>query len=169
MNRLGKLILIAGLSIVCIVGCRSLSIGMKKADFQHPGILWLSWSPAERNDFANVYIQGYETGMYQACKAVNDLSQQDDLNNTGPDYKPHQFRYDRCRAGVGEYSKYKISPSTGPDFSSYTDIITAFYTQHPEQQNIPFVYLMQFLTDKENKTTEELFSMAKAGKMRTNW
>jgi hypothetical protein len=169
MNRLLKLMLIVGLTTVFFVGCKSLSAHTEKADFQHPGALWLSWSLQERNNFANVYIQGYETGMYQACKAVNDLSLQDDLNSKGPDYKPHQFHYERCRAGVGEYTKYKMSPSTEPDFSPYTDIITAFYTQHPEYRNIPFVYLMQFLTDKENKTTEELFSMAKAGKMRTNW
>jgi hypothetical protein len=169
MNGLRKSILIVGLTAIFFVGCKSLSTRMEQADFQHPGVLWLSWSLPERNNFANVYIQGYETGMYQACKAVNDLSLQDDLNNKGPDYKPHQFRYDRCRAGVGEYTKYKMSPSSGPDFSPYTEIITAFYTQNPEYRNVPFVYLMQFLTDKQNKTAEQLLAMAKAGQMRTDW
>ena len=47
--------------------------------------------------------------------------------------------------------------------------LTNFYLSHPEYQNIPFEYLMQYLTDEQNKTADDLYRMAKSGEIRTSW
>lgn len=169
MNRPRKALLIAGLSLLVFCGCNLRSTRLQRDDFQHPGTQWLSWSSTERSNFVYGYTQGYEEGMYRACKAVEDLSKKDELSHVGQGSSPHTFPYARCRAGVDEYSGFKIDVTTGPDFHTYTDTITEFYTKHPEYRNIPFLYLMQFLTDKERKSADDLYSMAKSGKLSTSW
>ena len=56
--------------------------------------------------------------------------------------------------------------TSGPDFSAYADVITEFYTKHPEYQGIPFVDLMKSLSDRTYKTADQLYQMALKGELR---
>ena len=64
-----------------------------------------------------------------------------------------------------EYSKAKYTETSGPDFSAYTDVITEFYTKHPEYKGIPFVDLMKSLGDHNYKTADQLYQMALNGEL----
>jgi hypothetical protein len=138
-------------------------------DYKNPGLQWLSWSSIDRSNFVYGYIEGYGEGMNRACLSANDLFDKDKPRVPGHDDVPSTFPSARSRASVDQFSSLKVDVSKGPDYSPYTDVITAFYTQHPEYRNVPFVYLMQFLTDKEHKSADDLYSMAKSGKLSTSW
>lgn len=163
-----------GLALVLVlwsqaISCHFDSRSTTQTGFENPGKVWLSWGPKERNRFVYAYVEGYETGMYEACKAVSELSDKDDIIKTSHGWKSPQFSYERCRAGVGKYSNYTLDSSGEPQFHAYTDVLTEFYTKHPEYRNIPFVYLMEFLTDKQHKSADELFAMASTERMITRW
>jgi len=163
MKAHGKLIVV-GLLLLALVGCKSHSL-----DYKNPGLQWLSWSSIDRSNFVYGYIEGYGEGMNRACLSANDLFDKDKPRVPGHDDVPSTFPSARSRASVDQFSSLKVDVSKGPDYSPYTDVITAFYTQHPEYRNVPFVYLMQFLTDKEHKSADDLYSMAKSGKLSTSW
>ncbi len=55
--------------------------------------------------------------------------------------------------------------TSGPDFSAYADVITDFYTKHPEYKGIPFVDLMKSLGDHNYKTADQLYQMALNGEL----
>jgi hypothetical protein len=74
-----------------------------------------------------------------------------------------------CRKGSPHYSKARFVSNGDADISAYTAVLTKFYAAHPEYQEIPFEYLMQYLTDEQNKTADDLYKMAKYGEMRTDW
>ena len=65
-----------------------------------------------------------------------------------------------------EYSKAKYTETSGPDFSAYADVITEFYTKHPEYQAIAFVNLLKSLSDRNYKTADQLYQMALKGELR---
>jgi hypothetical protein len=74
-----------------------------------------------------------------------------------------------CQKGAAHYSRFKLISAGDPDVSAYTDTLARFYTEHAEYQGIPYEYLMQYLTDDQKKTADDLFKMATAGEMRTSW
>jgi hypothetical protein len=122
---------------------------------------WLSWSPGERSTYINGFISGYLRGSHEACLAANDVFE------VG---KPHRLGNDpaaRCEARLDTYSKFRTG--SGPDPTFYTQVITDFYTKHPEYQGVPFVYLLLFLTDRQYKTDDQLYQMALKGALRTNF
>jgi hypothetical protein len=135
---------------------------MEQVDiYRHPGVQWLSLTPTERDLIVSGYIQGYGDGKNQACWAADKLFEND---------KPQSgFPSVRCRESVEQYSHIEFSESGVPDFSPYTNAITEFYTKHPEYRDIPYVYLMQFLTGAKHKTADDLYSMAQTGTMITRW
>jgi hypothetical protein len=155
--------------VFLLFGCHMHYVGANSAGHKSFGEQWLSWSAAEQYNFVVAYTQGYETGMFNACRAVNDLSKDDDLKDAEHDAMVHTFPYERCRSAVGEYTKVKFDPTREPDVSAYTNTITEFYSKHTEYRNIPYLYLMELLNDKEHKTAEQIYSMARAGEIRTHW
>jgi len=136
---------------------------------RYSGAQWLGWDEVKRDLFVFAYIDGYKRGVSDACLAGDRLF--DFKNGAVPEHSKDEIPYPStlCRENSGEYSKCKVGAPEGTSCAAYTDTITAFYTQHPEYRSIPFEYLMQFLTDKEHKSADELYSTAKSGMMRTNW
>jgi hypothetical protein len=65
-----------------------------------------------------------------------------------------------------EYSKARYTEASGPDFSAYADVITDFYTKHPEYRGIPFVNLVKSLSDRSYKSADQLYQMAVKGELR---
>ena len=67
---------------------------------------------------------------------------------------------------MSEYSKFKYDETSGPDLSAYTDVITEFYTRHPEYRAVLFVDLLKALSDRTYKTADQLYQMAVKGDLR---
>jgi hypothetical protein len=123
---------------------------------------WLSWSLADRNAYIGGYIDGYTKGSHEACLATNDIFEV---------HKPHHLGEDpaaRCESHLETYSKYQTKDSRA-DLSVYVTVITEFYTKHPEYRNIPFFYLMRFLSDSQRKTADQIYEMALKGEIRTTF
>jgi len=169
MEKLGALVVIA---FVCLA-----PLGCKKAEresestgtLRHKGQEWLVWSRSERVHFIAAYIDGYEEGVHNACAAADGLL---DLKaSRSYDHAKDEIVLPSgvCWKGVAHYSRFKPNSSGDPDVSAYTGVITRFYTDHAEYQDIPFEYLMQYLTDEQHKTADELGNMARAGEIRTHW
>ena len=55
------------------------------------------------------------------------------------------------------------------DADVYAIVLTDFYTKHPEYQNVPYSYLLSFLSDRQFKTADELYQMALKGQLRTHF
>lgn len=51
--------------------------------FRHPGLLWLSWSAAERENFVYGFIQGFGHGVVEACRGADDLFEKDKPQQLG--------------------------------------------------------------------------------------
>jgi hypothetical protein len=125
--------------------------------FRHPGLLWLSWSAAERENFVYGFIQGHGHGVVEACRGADDLFEKDKPHQLGHDDVPSTFPSARCRARVAEYSNVKIDLSKGPDFSAYTTVITEFYTKHPEYRDTPISLLMESLAGTKGLTADDIY------------
>ena len=125
--------------------------------FRHPGLLWLSWSAAERENFVYGFIQGHGHGVVEACRGADDLFEKDKPHQLGHDDVPRTFPSARCRARVAEYSNVKIDLAKGPDFRAYTTVITEFYTRHPEYRDTPISLLMDSLSGTKRLTADELY------------
>ena len=125
--------------------------------FRHPGLLWLSWSAAERETFVYGYIQGHGHGMNEACLAADDLFEKDKPHQLGHDDVPSTFPSARCRARVAQYPNVRVDLSKGPDFSAYTAVITEFYTKYPEYRDTPFTLLMESLAGTKTLTADDIY------------
>jgi hypothetical protein len=159
-----------GVLLALVGGCKSHSpsYGSSVAS-QYSGVQWIAWDDARRDAFVLAYTDGYITGTHDACLPTDqslDLKKGFILEH-GKDeiVLPSGV----CRANAGNYSGCKENASEGQVCSAYTQVITAFYVKHAEYRNIPFEYLMRYLTDKEHKSADELYSMAKSGAMKTEW
>ena len=123
---------------------------------------WLAWTPAERNVYVRGFIEGYWRGSQSACRLADDLFEVNKPHRVG------QGPSGRCEARLEEYTKIETTDS-GPDLSAYTTVLTEFYTKHPEYQNIPTVYILSFLSNRNYKTADQLYQMAVKGEMRTHF
>ncbi len=148
------------LSVFLVVGF--LLAGQLRREQVDRGDQWLSWSKAERIAFIDGFLTGYSNGSHKACLSANEIFEVGEAHRLGNDPAA------RCEARIETYTRYESSES-GPDLSGYADVITEFYTKHPERRGIPFFYLLQFLSDKQHKTADELSQMASKGELRTNF
>lgn len=156
-------------ALLVILGCKSATTPADPAQVgRFRGGQWLTWSQSQRDSFISAYVDGYGMGISRACSGT------DRSLELPKDIPPHDkdeivVPSTLCRAGVSEYSKCKPGSPEGQVCAAYTDVITAFYSDHPEYRQIPFEYLMQYLTDDQHKSTEDLYKMARYGEMRTHW
>jgi hypothetical protein len=157
------------LILLPLAGCHTQTHTSNLSALNHPGQLWLSWTASDRDNFVLTYVQGYETGVAETCLAVQHITEEDSANSVQSGGRPHVLLHERCSASVDSYSRYNIDPSTNGDFHTYTDAITSFYSKHEEFRNVPFIYLMQFMSDQQHKSPDELYAMAKEGRIRTHW
>lgn len=153
---------IGALAILVIV-CVAAQIRPEQVD---RGGEWLSWSPAGRAAYVNGFITGYLQGSNRACDVAQELCADRKTYRLGDERHPSEMPSARCLARMEKYSKAKYTEALGPDFSAYVDVITEFYTKHPEYQGIPFMNLMKSLSDRNYKTTDQLYQMALKGELR---
>ena len=125
--------------------------------FRHPGLLWLSWSPGQRENFVLGYLQGYGHGVVEACRAADDLFDKGKPRLIGHDGVPSTFPSARCRASVATYSNFKIDLAKGPHLGAYTTPITEFYTNHPEYRDFEFTLLMEYMSGAKSVTANDLY------------
>jgi hypothetical protein len=146
--------------LMCIwLGCHRAPVGQSenqpKRRTPPDGEQWLAWQAPNREEFVSAYLDGYFFGAEDACNVFDDLEPTISLKH-----------YVHCRAKAPRYS-VKSDSAGYPDLNKYTDVITRFYTEHPEERTIPYARLMPYLTDEQHKTADDLYNMAKAGKFRT--
>lgn len=166
-----KRIAALGMVLIFLVGCNSRSPSNVSTDpSQYRGAKWMAWDDAQRDAYVRAYVDGYRTGAHDACEnsdKVLEIRKGAAIPEHGKDeiVVPSGV----CSVNAGDYSGCKPGAPEGQVCNAYTQVFTAFYTKHPEYRSIPFEYLMQYLTDKEHKSADDLYSMAKAGMMRTSW
>jgi hypothetical protein len=159
---LSKYLVGIGAVVLLLISCR--------AEKVRPGQLerggeWLSWTRSERNRYVYGFLDGYMLARMRACNAADDLFEVGQPHRLGDEQHPTEVPSGRCLASVDTYSRFKYTNSA-VDISVYANPITEFYTKHPEYQGIPFPFLMEFLSDKQCSTADELFQMALKGKLR---
>lgn len=128
---------------------------------------WLSWSPGQRATYVDGFITGYLQGTDDACDVAEKLF--GDPNKTyslGDEHHPSDMPSARCLARMETYSKARYRGGAGLNFTPYTDVITEFYTKHPEYRGIPFVNLIKLLSDRKCKSADQLYQMAVKGELR---
>jgi hypothetical protein len=113
----------------------------------------------------NGFITGYQRGSLSACEVADELFEVGKPDRLGDEHHPSEIPSARCLARMEEYSKARYAEASGPDFSAYVDVITEFYTNHPEYKGIPFVDLMKSLGDHNYKTADQLYQMALKGEL----
>lgn len=153
---------------ICVapLGCKRATVAQledesaKASRHNGNGRQWLAWNSYDRDDFVSAYIDGYNSGVHDGCAATDHLL----------DLKPGRtYQHDKDEIVLPSGVCRKGSPHYSGDVMARTGTLTKFYSAHPEYQDIPFEYLMPYLTDEQNKTADDLFKMAKAGEMRTSW
>ena len=125
---------------------------------QHPGVQWLSWSGAERDNYILGYMDGYGVGAADACLTADSLFDLDKPRVFGHDDVPGTFPSRRCLESVPKHANVKISLSTGPDFSAYTTPITEFYMKHPDQRDTSVLMLLEMLKGADKVSGDDLYS-----------
>ena len=171
VQKLAAMVLTA---FVCVapLGCKRQTVDHENqaaTASRHDGTQWLAWSNRERVWFVAAYIDGYEMGVHNACESADHLL---DLKaNRTYDHTKDEIVVPSgvCEKGAGHYSRFKPNSTGDPDVSAYTGVLTQFYAEHEEYRSIPYEYLMQYLTDDQRKSADDLFKMAKYGEMRTHW
>jgi len=152
-----------GTLVILVIICTAAQFRTDQVD---RGGEWLSWSPGQRATYVNGFITGYLQGSHRACDVADQLFEVDKPHRLGEQHDSGDNPSARCLARMDEYSKAKYSELFGPDFTAYTDVITEFYTKHPEYRGIPFLNLMKSLSDRNYKTADQLYQMALKGELR---
>jgi hypothetical protein len=70
-----------------------------------------------------------------------------------------------CFATRGDYSR-QYSGQAGVDFSVYVNIITEFYTQHPDDRAVSFCKLLLSLRDGASNSEGQLYQKVVRGDLR---
>jgi hypothetical protein len=135
-----------------------------RLDQTERGREWLSWNKNERNRYVYGYLDGYMLARARTCDAADELFEVGMPHKLGDEQHPTEMPSGRCLAAVDTYSRFKYKDSK-VDLSVYANPITEFYTKHPEYLGIPFPFLMEFLSDKKCSTADQLYEMAREGKL----
>jgi hypothetical protein len=148
-----------GAATVLLIICMAAQVRTDRLD---RGGEWLSWSPGKRATYVDGFITGYQVASHNACEVAEQLfGKPGKMYRLGDEHHSSEMPSARCLARTGTYSKVKFTDSGDLDFSAYTDVITEFYTKHPEYQGIPFASLLDSLG--KDKTADELYQMALKG------
>jgi|SRR6267154_1843859 len=160
---LTKYLLSFGAVVILTMICAAAQVHPEQLD---RGGEWLSWSPGQRVTYVDGFITGYLQGSLSACEAADGLFEVGKPHSLGDEHHPSEMPSARCLARMEEYSKARYTEASGPDFSAYADVITDFYTKHPEYRGIPFVNLVKSLSDRSYKSADQLYQMAVKGELR---
>jgi hypothetical protein len=154
---------LAGIAVaLLLVSCKP---EKARSQLVERGAEWISLTQSERYRYVLGFLDGYLTARHTACVAADTLFEVGQPHRMGDEQHPTEYPSGRCLASVDEYSRFKYTGSPA-DLSGYVNPITEFYVKHPEYRDIPFPFLMEFLSDKKCSTADELFQMALKGKLR---
>jgi hypothetical protein len=149
-----------GAAAILLIICMAAQVRPSEID---RGGEWLSWSPGERATYVDGFVTGYLHGSHGACEVAEQLfGEPGKMYSLGDEHHPSEMPSARCLARMEKYSKAKFTDS-GLDPSAYVDVITEFYTKHPEYRAIPFANIMGALSDSRYKTADQLYQMALKG------
>jgi hypothetical protein len=123
---------------------------------------WLSWTPVQRNAYVSGLVSGYMMGFYRACDLADQLFEVGKPHRLGDEHHPTDMPSGRCLVHRGEFSKKSLDKEGRLDVSAYTDVVTAFYKDHPTCRDFPFDFLLQSLSSKY-ATADQLYEMAMKG------
>lgn len=124
---------------------------------------WLSWSQEKKITYVAGFVDGYLSGTYALCHAVDKLFEVKDRSRVSSQAMPGSESSVLCLAARNDYSKQYSG--SGADFSPYADIITEFYTRHPDYAAVPFPELMLFLGDGKCDSADQLYQRALKGEL----
>jgi hypothetical protein len=130
-----------------------------------PGAQWLSWSTSEKNAYVAGFIDGYRTGTTEICKAADQFLKAGSISSGGGQPETNSSASAACFASGGDYSK-QYSGKAGVDFSVYANMITEFYTKHPDYRAISFRKLLLSLRDGASNSEDQLYQKALHGDLR---
>jgi hypothetical protein len=100
------------------------------------GDLWMGWNHSQRDMFIRGFLVGHHEGFRRGCGTAVDVVKP----ITRPAESPEDTPIGRCLAGEQVFRK---------EASYYEDFVTGFYTEHPEDRDLPLRILLE---DSEEKT-----------------
>ena len=155
--------------VLCLVANAAAFHLSGQAHSIHPGSgeEWLAWSASERQIFVLGYTYGNGFGTARICRDADLLFETNEQHHQGYAGHPSDFPSARCLAARPAFSRARSSPNDPIGLSAYTGVITEFYTKHPEYRRVPYFHLMMLLNDKDYKTADQLFEMAKRDDFRS--
>lgn len=124
---------------------------------------WLSWSQKERITYVFGFIDGYYIGTSNLCEGADLLFKVRDPHRVPPHPDSQAQASILCFDSMGSYSKGLSG--AGLDLSPYADIVTEFYTKHPEYSAVPFPELMLYLGDGKCDNADLLYQKALKGEL----
>jgi hypothetical protein len=158
-------------STVVLILCLSCQRGQKPEtrmnDLQTvTGDGWLAWSPAERTEYIDTYLDAYSTAYYDACRSAEDVFIEESSSAKGAhmaklpyekgDENSTDIPLSHCMNRRAKYSRRQ----RGPDVlfvSPYPEIITEMYEKHPDARSAPYFLLLTLLSDGGAQTAEDLY------------
>jgi hypothetical protein len=157
-----KLILHCVVGIMLLVRWCGYAAAQATPDLPGRGGEWLSWTPVQRNAYVYGLVDGYLMGFLRACDLADQLFEVGKPHRLGDEHHPTDMPSGRCLAHRGEFSEKSLDKEGHPDVSAYTDVVTAFYKDHPSCRDFPFAFLLQSLSSKY-ATADQLYEMAMKG------
>jgi hypothetical protein len=130
-----------------------------------PGAQWLSWTASDKNAYVHGFIDGYLNGTTEICKVADDFSKGGNTTSSADLPQTNLSASAACYARRGDFSRQYSGPA-GVDFSLYGNIITEFYTKHPQYRAISFPKLMLSLRDGASNSADQLYRKALQGDLR---
>ena len=118
----------------------------------------------QRNAYVYGLIDGYMMGFYRACDLADQLFEKGKPHHLGDGHHPSDLPSSRCLVHRGEFTKKGFDKQGQPDVSAYTDVITAFYTDHSSCREFPFGFLLQSL-GAQYASADQLYDMAMKGQL----
>jgi hypothetical protein len=131
----------------------------------NPGAQWLSWTATEKNAYVGGFIDGYLSGTTEICQAAGQFLKGGNIRSSGDRAETPSSASAACFATGGNYSK-QYSGKAGVDFSVYANIITEFYTKHPDYRAVSFRKLILSLRDGVCNSEGQLYQKALRGDVR---
>jgi hypothetical protein len=101
------------------------------------GEQWLKWSDETKLEYASAYVQGFDSGVFQACKQAEKMWQPKSTELPGK----------KCRQQMPGHTK-KIE--------YYVSTITDYYHSYPEDQYVTIGTLIDGLSDARNLTIQQM-------------
>jgi hypothetical protein len=129
--------------------------GARRGDGLGTAVDWRSLSLNERAVYARGYTDGYNVGAQAVCGITDQLFEirAEVLLKNGPLSNQVQL----CHSSMDTFARGGRTGITQDDYSVYSNEISDFYTKYPKYKNVAFGYLFSLLSDRNQKTADQIF------------